>query len=185
MCLVGLLIAGYWFYSFAKSKDHYLAYGALGEKLADLKVMLAEPTAEFRDELIQTHKETVGAIVGLQDDARKALVGSEQCMFEGEQITEAFEQAQSGLIAEYERVVNLSRSDGRRILEQHTPEYFSMTPDFSDLRHPNLSALPLRDRYAAQQSDFASLQTNVSNAEVELETLTRDLEDRLQTEFGG
>ena len=184
MCFLGLGIAGYWFYRFAKSKDHYLAYGALGDRLADLKAELAEPAAEFRDELIEAHKNTVAEIVGVHEDSRTDLASSEQALLEGDRVVEAFEQAQSGLIAEYERVVNLSRTDGRRILEQHTPDYFSVAPDFSALRHDPLSVQSLKDRYGEQQADYDALKTNVSNAEAELETLSRDLEQRIQAEFG-
>ncbi len=184
LCLIGLGMAGFWAHKFATARDLNIAYGALGSARAELKAQLLEPANECRQSLNRFAETASTDIQAINQKAQSTVNASEQHHLQAEQISQTFEQAQDGLIAEYERVVDQARTDGHLILEQYTPQFFGTSPDFSQMRRPTLSIEALKARLDRHQTELKQLQVAALEAESQIETERQVFEDRINQEFG-
>jgi len=184
LCLIGLGMAGFWAHKFATARDLNIAYGALGSARAELKAQLLQPANECRQSLNRFAETASTDIQAISQNAQSVVSTSEQNHLQAEQIAQTFEQAQDGLIVEYERVVDQARTDGHLILEQYTPQFFGTSPDFSQVRRPAISVEALQDRFDHHQTELKQLRVATLEAEAQIETERQAFEDRISQEFG-
>lgn len=184
MAVVGLGLAGYWFYRYATSQDLNKAYGALGDERTELQKELKVPAEQCRADIINMADQASKKLQEIRKAGAQALIQSETCKLEADGATESYEGAQDRLISEFTGVIGLARNDGRQILEDLTPAYFGAPPNLTGLRKTAISTTMLEARFNRQEAQHNALTAELEKAEASITQIVEAFRARIKKEFG-
>ena len=181
---IGIFIAMYWLHSFAKARDLNLEYGRLGERLDNVKADLKYPAEDCRDSINTLSKELDDEFEAQRDDAVTAVNTSDSLVQNMQAEAAKFNNAQLGIVREYEHVTELARQDLRGILGADTPAYYGTAPVYSSLLLSPINTTDAETVLDLHRRDRDALIANERDAKIKQKDTVKDLFDRILAEFG-
>lgn len=181
---IGILIAAFYFFLFARCRDLYLDYGELGERLEQAKSVVDLPAEDCRAEIRDLEEDFREALDEQSKAADKAVRESAQLCEAIKTQAQAFDTAQEGIVAVRQNVTELARQDARQILGIDTPAYYGTAPNYAHLLSPGLDVSEAEQRLKDHQDARDLLRTNIRDAKAKQQTMSKELFERIINEFG-